>query len=442
MADATTWTAGFGKRNITPEEPIWLSGYAARDKPAQGVKQELYASSAALTGPEGNRVVFVGADVLGFPRSLSEQIAARCREAYDLEAAELLLTASHTHCGPELRTNRAERLPAGQAEIIGAYRETFVDAVVDAVGDSLGDAEPARVAYTHARCGVAMNRRTPRDDEIENHPYPDGPVDHRVPVLRVDDPGEETADHSTLRGLVFGYACHNTTLNFYQFCGDWAGYAKTYLEDEHPDATAVFLTGCAGDQNPYPRREVPYVHHHGRAAANAVETALQADARPLQGPVRTDRRRVTVDYDGIPTREELESRLDADSKYVRANARRLLDQLDQTGELPQTYDLPVGIIRLDPDLVLPALPGEPVVGYAHRLSETIAGTVWTVGYAMENPGYVPTAQVRREGGYEGERWVIHWSHPAPFAASTEDRLVDAIDTMAKRSSTAGEEADE
>jgi len=44
---------------------------------------------------------------------------------------------------------------------------------------------------------------------------PDGPVDHTVPVLAIERRDERW-------GLVFGYACHNTTLpaTFVSYHGD------------------------------------------------------------------------------------------------------------------------------------------------------------------------------------------------------------------------------
>ena len=86
-------------------------------------------------------------------------------------------------------------------------------------------------------------------------------MDHDVPVLRVDTP------EGKLRAVLFGYACHNTTLSFYKFCGDYAGFAQHYLEAAHPDVTALFLLGCGGDQNPYPRRTLELAQQHGRSLA-------------------------------------------------------------------------------------------------------------------------------------------------------------------------------
>ena len=43
-----------------------------------------------------------------------------------------------------------------------------------------------------------------------------------------------------MRALVFGYACHNTTLNGTLWSGDYAGFAQEALEKEHPGALALF----------------------------------------------------------------------------------------------------------------------------------------------------------------------------------------------------------
>ena len=105
-----------------------------------------------------------------------------------------------------------------------------------------------------------------------NSPYPDGPVDHDVPVLRIDG-----AD-GKLRAVLFGYACHNTTLSFYQFCGDYAGYAQEYFEKAHPGVTALFMTGCGGDQNPYPRGTLELAQQHGRSAGERRRGGAVAQA--------------------------------------------------------------------------------------------------------------------------------------------------------------------
>src|SRR5262249_8894705 len=156
---------------------------------------------------------------------------------------------------------------------------------------------PARVSCSHARAGFAMNRRLPRPNgEPTNSPNPDGPVDHDVPVLRVD------AADGSLRAILFGYACHNTTLTqmWSQYCGDSAGYAQQFLEAASPGALALFLTGCGGDQNPYPRGTLPLAQAHGRTLATAVEAALGTRMKPLTGAIQSAYAEIELRYASVP----------------------------------------------------------------------------------------------------------------------------------------------
>ena len=112
----------------------------------------------------------------------------------------------------------------------------------------------------HGAVGFAVNRREPTPEGVQIGVNPEGPVDHDVPVLKV------TAPDGKLRAVLFGYACHNTTLggDFYQIGGDYAGYAQAELEKAHPGATALFVMLCGGDQNPNPRGTLDLARQHGR----------------------------------------------------------------------------------------------------------------------------------------------------------------------------------
>ena len=47
-AAETEWKAGVAKVVITPKEPMWMAGFAARSKPAEGTAQDLFAKALAL----------------------------------------------------------------------------------------------------------------------------------------------------------------------------------------------------------------------------------------------------------------------------------------------------------------------------------------------------------------------------------------------------------
>ena len=51
-----------------------------------------------------------------------------------------------------------------------------------------------------------------------------GPMDHAAPVMTMID-----ANHA-IQAILFGYACHPTTLGFRTWCGDYPGFAQLEIE--------------------------------------------------------------------------------------------------------------------------------------------------------------------------------------------------------------------
>ncbi len=426
---APEWKAGTAAVRITPDKLLWMAGYAARTKPAEGKAQDLYAKALALEDAAGGRLVLVTLDLIGVPRPLRDAVARAAQEKYRLPPEGLLLNASHTHCGPVLRTGSSVTydLSAEQEQQVRDYAAGLEVQLVALIGQALADLAPARLGYSHARAGFAMNRRLPTAKGYQNSPYPDGPVDHGVPVLRVESP------EGKLRALLFGYACHNTTLSFYQFCGDYAGYAQQYLEEAHPGTTALFLAGCGGDQNPYPRGRLELAQQHGRALANAVEAALLPAPRPVRGPLRPVLEEVTLQFVPPATRDELMQLLDSKDRYEQRKAKLFLDELEKNGAIRSTYAYPIQVVQFGADLTLIALAGETVIDYALRFKRELAGSpLWVAGYSNDVFGYVPSVRVLKEGGYEGGGAFHYSTIPGPFAPSVEERIVGKVHDLVRR----------
>ena len=76
---------GVGRAAITPEGPIWQSGYAARTRPSDGVVHDLWAKALVIEDaghpPAGRgRLVLVTTDLVGLPHELSEEVAAQAED--------------------------------------------------------------------------------------------------------------------------------------------------------------------------------------------------------------------------------------------------------------------------------------------------------------------------------------------------------------------------
>jgi len=419
------WKAGVATVVITPEQSMWMAGYAARNKPSEGRIHDLHAKTLALEDAEGTRLVLVTLDLIGIPREFRDHLVKEVGERYELAPSSLLINASHTHSGPELRDWRGTQawdLPPEQIELGRQYSDALFGKLVDLVGRALDAMAPAQLSYTHGRAGVAMNRRLLTANGYVISPNADGPVDQDVPVLRV------SGSDGSIRALVFGYACHNTTLSDYEFCGDYAGFAQEYVEQAHPGATAMFVAGCGGDQNPTPRRTLDLARQHGRALANAVEAGLVAKPRPVRGPLRVAVEDATLQLEPPASVDELKKQAQSQDKYQKRYAEEMIRELEGPGRRSNTYPYLVQVVQFGKDLTMVALAGEVVVDYSLRVKNELAGSpVWVAAYSNDVFGYVPSKRVVQEGGYEARGAVLYYGTTmTPFAPSVEESIVSKV----------------
>ena len=420
--------AGVARIEITPAEPVWMSGYAARSHPSTGVLVPLWAKALAFESSRNRRIVIVTADVVGIPRAVTDEVAARVRKQFGLERSQFLVNASHTHTGPMVWPNLSNLVVLAPEERQRAegYSRKFADALVTVIGAALQDLAPATVSYGEGSAGFAMNRRLPSPSGMKNAPNPDGPVDHRVPVLKIMDLAGK------IRAVLLAYACHNTTLgaDVYQFSGDYAGYAMFAVEGRHPGATSLFMQLCGADQNPYPRGTVEFARQHGNELATEVDRVLAAPMTPIAGPISSAFRLAQLRL-APRTRQSFVEELQSS---VPANVRRaelMLKALD-AGKRIDEVDCPVEAVRFGHSLTLIALGGEVTVDYGLRVKRESRGEpVITAGYSNDVMCYIPSARVLREGGYEARDSMAYYGQAGPFAEDVEDRIFAAIrQTMA------------
>ncbi|HEY2014970.1 MAG TPA: neutral/alkaline non-lysosomal ceramidase N-terminal domain-containing protein [Bryobacteraceae bacterium] len=415
--------AGVARVDITPAGPIWMSGYAARTHPSDGVLIPLWAKALALESSPSARIVIVTTDVVGIPRAVADEVAARVAKQYGLKRSQFLLNVSHTHTGPMVWPNLSNLvvLPPGEQEKLIAYQRKFTDALVTAIGAALHDLAPATVAYSQGSVDFAVNRREPTPKGVKIGVNPAGPVDHTVPVLKVADMAGK------IRAILFAYACHNTTLTAetYQLSSDYAGMAAAELERQHEGSTALFVLLCGADQNPNPRGTIDLARRHGKTLADEVDRVLGTPMTPVAGPIRTDFRLTELRL-APRTRPDLESEL---KSTVPANARRaglMLQALD-AGKPIDRIDYPVQAVRFGHSLTLVALGGEVTVDYDLRVKREYPGEpLIAAGYSNDVMCYIPSARVLHEGGYEAVDSMAYYSQSGPFADDVEDRIFAGI----------------
>jgi len=226
-AAADQWQAGVGKINITPQQFMWMAGYASRDHVAEEKLTDLWAKALVLQDPQGLRVVLITLDLIGIDRPLSQSICQHLMKQHGLKREQIAINCSHTHTGPvvarNLRPMHYLQLSDEQKKLVDDYADFLEQSVQSAVEDAMKQLASCEVSWGSGRATFATNRRTNVEvkvPELRELGQLKGPNDHDVPVLAVRSP------EGKLRAIAFGYACHSTVLSSYQWSGDYPGFAQ------------------------------------------------------------------------------------------------------------------------------------------------------------------------------------------------------------------------
>lgn len=412
------WKAGVARTIITPEQSMWMAGYAFRDHAAEGTLHDLWAKALALEDAQKNRAVLVTTDLLGFPKAMSDRIRDQVSKKYKLSKAQIILNSSHTHAGPVLTDALKDIYPLGEADLkkIEQYSVLLEKKIVDLVGKALQSMGPATL---HSQNGVTrfqVNRRNNNATTLAQQSDLNGPNDYAVPVIKVANASGK------LLAVAFGYACHNTTLSNYHWSGDYAGFAQIELEKAHPGTTALFFQGAGADQNPLPRGTVPMAEQYGRTLAAAVDRVLQEEMRPLEATLKTGYREVELPLSPVPSATQLAEMAEKLEGYQKRWAERLRDEVKQGAKLPTSYPYPVQVWKLG-DQGIAILGGELVVGYAIALKKALGHDLFVMGYSNDVMSYIPTVTILEEGGYEGHTSQMVYGLPSKWTADIENVIV-------------------
>jgi hypothetical protein len=201
-----------------------------------------------------------------------------------------------------------------------------------------------------------------------------------------------------------------------------------HIEQQFPGTQAMFITGCGADANPYPRRTTALARQHGRTLGIEVCRVLDGELEPIRGALRTAYAEPSVPLDPYQSREQAQE-LGRQFGFLRSSVEKAVAAFDHGESLPTNYAVPVSVWQLGNKLTLVALSGETVVDYV-RLSEQVLGplALWVAGYSNDVFGYLPSARVLAEGGYETKG--LSRGGVGRFAPEAETVIMETIQALA------------
>lgn len=404
-----------------------MAGYAARDHAGEGTLNELMVKALVLEDQAGQRVVLVSTDLVGIPQKVSDHIKASLQEKFNLTKAQVLLNASHTHSGPVLEDALTDIYPLDDAQLakIEKYTRWLEGRIVDLVGQAIRDLKPASLASGNGVTRFQVNRRNNDAGQITKLTELKGPSEYAVPVIKVLDA------KGRIKAIAFAYACHPTTLDGYQWSGDYVSFAQEELEKAYPSATALFFQGAGADQNPLPRRSVPLARQYGRELSAAVQRVMDEEMRPLDAKLTTAYEEIDLALAAGPTDEKLKEMANSPVVYYQRWAKRMLAQKEKGEPFAKSARFPIQVWKLGNQPIV-ALGGELLVEYAIKIKQLYGEGTFVFGYSNFVMGYIPSATVLKEGGYEGETSHMVYGQPAPWDSSIETTLLSNVRKVAQR----------
>ncbi len=424
--------AGAAKVDITPREPLRLSGYSNRKEPYQRIEQKLWVRALVLQPAEGKPHALVTVDTIGVPGKLTARVATEAEKRFGIPRRGLVVSCSHSHTAPHLAggiPNMFQKpLTPEEQAAMQRYTDQVAQAILAAIQLARKRLQPVRWSWAETTATFAVNRRL-----IKNGRWVcfgvnrQGPVDHSLPVIALRGPKDK------LLALVFNYACHCTTLgpqhNF--VCGDWAGYASEFLEQRHPGIVALCTIGCGADANPVPRTGLAYAKQHGTEIADQIDALLKDRSawRPLPGKLASAYAEAQLPFEKHDE-AYYRQRLKNSNPVVKQHAANMLQLLAQ-GRLPESYPCPVHVWRAGP-LTMVFLGGEVVVDYALRLKKELASPVWVSAYCDDVFAYVASRRVIGEGGYEVDFSMVYYNQPGRWRKDVEEVLIGTVHRLAKQ----------
>jgi hypothetical protein len=430
----TSWQAGAGREQITPAAGLWMTGYASRDRPADGTAQDLWVKALAFADPAGRRGVLLTLDLCGITREISDHVAAELGRRHQLPRSAVMVNVSHTHCSPFLNGNLSglRILPPDGVAKADAYATELKAKMIRAADAAFASLAPATLSWGEDEAAFGFNRRENAEKDVPALRAAGklkGPFDLRVPVLAVHGAAGE------LRALLISYACHNTTLGINQWHGDYAGSAQVELEKRHPGATVLFAIGCGADANPSPRRELPHADQNGRDLADAADRALARKLTRVEGRFGSAFEDITLRFARLPTDEELRTareKQQANREMHQAWAAAVAADIKAKGERALEYAYPIQAWTLG-NVSWVALGGEVVIDYSNRLRRELGKDLWVLGYSTDVMAYIPSERVLQEGRYEGDTSMVPYGKPSKWTPGLEEKIVSKTHELVQRS---------
>jgi neutral ceramidase len=397
------------KVNITPENAQWLRGYNPRQ--STEVLDSLYHRIVGLD--DGTTQFFlISSDIIGMPSAEYKRVTSILQKRFGINPLNVWWSATHTHSAPEIgpqfrgipypsMANRSQL--AAQHEIDTVYTAMLEKKLIDGIVQARKKLAPARLGVGWGYSQANINRRAiDIDGKASLGLNPDGEVDRRIGLLRIDKPNGEPMV------LIANYPIHGTVLGgeSTKVSGDVPGVVSEYVQKKI-GAPVLFINGAAGNLAPiysvYANERAGHLRQFSvllgdkilEASRNISATRENVKLTPGSLTVETPRR------PGLGWSADL-------SDYTRTTTTGM-----------ELVKLPIGFLKIDEDVAIWSAPVEMFCDISNKIrNRSPFPYTFYYGYTNGSLGYLPAAYAWKEEGYEPS--------VSPFTPAVENDLAEAV----------------
>jgi len=293
--------AGFGRADITPQEPVPMNGYSSSaERISTGTDGLLYAIAVAVTDSQGNTAILMSVDNAALNLYTCGEVRLWAKKTYDIPLENILISSIHQHSCPD---------PYSSILSSGRYEKLLLQGMKDAITAALEDRAPAelyvntvttealsfvRHYWTKAGTITGDNYGDPSSGLVSH----ESESDKEMRLVKFD-----REDKNDIIMVNFQAHPHLGTSGSSTIVhADWPGVLRKSVS-RRLEADVIYFSGAGGNLNSSSRIESENITQgkhftqHGTRAADYVVEAEGSYTKVRTGPVLCRQITVTCDAD-------------------------------------------------------------------------------------------------------------------------------------------------
>lgn len=402
-------------KDITPELPIGLAGFAHREAYTDSVYAPIFLKLFLFSEGKQTKIIVIADLIWWDDNFVSETKDEICRK-YNINVQDVIFHATHNHSGPQTSEKFSEQL--------GKYDQNYVRWLKNEVLRSfelLIKSPRIKVTleeYT-GKSEIGVYRRKIVDGSCLMLPNLTTEIDDTLTVLLLKD-----VNHKNVAGLIH-FSCHPTCTDENAVSSEYVGVCCEKVSRELDGIPVAFLQGFSGDIRPCLINDGTF--YRGRLS----------DMKALGLRVAEDVRRILTSQPAIV--EEFQfctEKLTLPLIFTRATNKHedstlMTEWRNLTKNVADEQMLNITYWRLSKEVGFIFCNAEMVQSYGQKIAG-IDSTVLPVAYSDGMIGYVADELQLEEGGYESNQFIYYFNLKGKLNRKSAQKVISNLECLVRR----------